>query len=275
MLGRIGLLFIGLVFFRVHAMREVTVEYFRSNDTILSAQLWLPDTGHRIPAILLFHEGGFVRGDKYCFSEYADYFTSKGFAAMGVEYRLMQNNGGYPNTVKDAIRSFEWLSCHAREYNVDSTRIILLGSSAGAYLAAMVCASRDLVKRNPEDFQGVKITSALPCGIILSYGIYNWETSFWKGDGFVEKRDWKKASPVNYLFSGKGKYLIFAGKHDQLFGTIQAEELNTILKRAGCETEILIRNTGGHSGICYREGELAKWEAGPIDSFLNTYKKGK
>lgn len=264
-----------LFLFPAFALRELTVDFFTHQDTTLKARLWLPDSGARLPAIVLLHEGGFRDGDMDCFSSYSRYLTDKGFAAMGVGYRLMRQGGGFPRSVRDVFHAYLWLSAHAREFGIDSTRLWLFGSSAGAYLAAMTLVGDSLVRTEPAYFPDVRFECAKPAGAVLSYGIYDWKSSRWKGDGFLEQGDWERASPLRYAASVSGRILLFAGKQDPLFGTIQAETFGTVLKRAGCQVEIIIRPDGGHGGVCQRRGVFAQWEAPALDLFLNDAKQAR
>jgi len=264
-----SLIFLVLTFITsLFAYRDSVVTYYQNGDTILKAALYFPDSGTSRPALLFIHEGGFVRGDRDCFSEWASDYTKLGFVLMGIDYRKMQDGGGYPQTVLDAIHGFEWLSKNSRSMRVDSTRIVLGGSSAGAYLASMVAVRHGLAKAQPKIFGKIKTNLAPVAGTILSYGLYNWERSYWKGEGFVKKSEEKAASPVHYTQYAEAPMLVFAGAKDRLFGTGQATEWVDSLKRYHKEVELFVKPTGDHSGICLRSGDLARYEEPFILEFL-------
>jgi acetyl esterase/lipase len=110
----------------------------------LQGDLFVPGTGSglRPPGVLVVvHGGGWVdcanRRD-----------TETGFAALvarvldvatfNVEYRLVQEGGGYPENLKDVKCAVQWIAEHGASLGVDGTRVAIAGASAGAHLALMV-----------------------------------------------------------------------------------------------------------------------------------------
>lgn len=102
------------------------------------------------PLIIWVHGGGFTGGDKNegTVVEYANAFTKAGYVCASVDYRLGVEKNMDFNTkkflalyrgvqdVKSAIRYFKK---NAAQYNIDTSKIILGGTSAGA-LIAVQCA---------------------------------------------------------------------------------------------------------------------------------------
>lgn len=101
-------------------------------------------TGGR-PAILYFHGGAMVRGDRFtALGPVLDWVEDLGVVLVTVEYRLAPQ----PSTtalVEDCYSSLLWLSEHADEVGADPDWIIVAGSSSGGGLAAGVALmARDL-----------------------------------------------------------------------------------------------------------------------------------
>jgi acetyl esterase/lipase len=89
-----------------------------------------------LPALLWIHGGGYMLGE----IDQED-FTAKQFTLAGecivvsVEYRLAPEHP-YPAPLEDCYAALKWLSTHADELRVDSSRIGIGGASAGGGLAA-------------------------------------------------------------------------------------------------------------------------------------------
>ena len=71
-----------------------------------------------------------------------------GYVCLTPEYRL-STEALYPAAVYDLKAAIRWMHDHAREYNVDTTRIAALGFSAGGELAAFLG-----VTNNNKKFEG-------------------------------------------------------------------------------------------------------------------------
>lgn len=104
------------------------------------------DTDQPHPAIVLMHGGGFFRGSrKSTISRLALELAEQGFVAASISYRLIPDR--LPGTsldprrraleaaVEDARAAIDWLRAQAGKYAVDTSRIAVGGSSAGAITA--------------------------------------------------------------------------------------------------------------------------------------------
>jgi carboxylesterase type B len=126
-----------------------------SNQTVtLKLDVWTPpasDTVTKRPAIVWIHGGSFRDGDKTS-PELLDEmttFTQKGFVNLSINYRLEPGGcsaggvtasciGAIQEATQDGQTAVAWLRDHAVTYGVDTTRIAVAGTSAGAITAAQV-----------------------------------------------------------------------------------------------------------------------------------------
>lgn len=89
------------------------------------------------PIILYIHGGGWSRGDKrYTAQPKAEYFLRQGYAFASMNYRLVPD-ARVEEQAADVARAIGWLSSAAGG-DTPKRRIILMGHSAGAHLAALV-----------------------------------------------------------------------------------------------------------------------------------------
>jgi acetyl esterase/lipase len=107
------------------------------------ADLRLPAGNGPFPVVAILHGG--------CWAEFADVsytaplattLTFEGWATWNVEYRRVhQEGGGWPNTFTDPGAGIDSLLDAAARYPLDSSRVLVIGHSAGAQLA-LLTASR-------------------------------------------------------------------------------------------------------------------------------------
>ncbi|WP_461147130.1 alpha/beta hydrolase fold domain-containing protein [Spirosoma pulveris] len=98
----------------------------------------------RRPAVLLIHGGGWRSGDRSQQVPMAQYLAAHGYVAVTAEYRL-STEALYPAAVHDLKAAIRWLHAHAREYTIDTTRLAVLGCSAGGQLAALLGATNGVL----------------------------------------------------------------------------------------------------------------------------------
>lgn len=101
--------------------------------------LYLPDEGDGpFPLLIHIHGGGFAFGDKR--DDHMDaYLTGikRGYAVASIEYRV-SGEAKFPAAVLDCREAVRYIKSHAGEYKIDSSKIIVIGGSAGGNLAAMI-----------------------------------------------------------------------------------------------------------------------------------------
>jgi acetyl esterase/lipase len=90
------------------------------------------------PAVLLFHGGGLVFGDRTWMDDWAQHLAEVGYVAFSIGYRLLGEDGSdrWPAQLDDAQRAVRWVRANADDYGVDPERICAFGHSAGGLLAS-------------------------------------------------------------------------------------------------------------------------------------------
>jgi acetyl esterase/lipase len=106
-------------------------------DPFQFCDLRIPHTEGPHPVAVMIH-GGFWRslyGLKY-FGHICAALTSAGVATWNIEYRRLGNpGGGWPGTFDDVANAADHVRAVADDFNLDPTRIIAIGHSAGGHLA--------------------------------------------------------------------------------------------------------------------------------------------
>ncbi|MEO8259104.1 MAG: alpha/beta hydrolase [Acidobacteriota bacterium] len=108
----------------------------------IGLRVYLPRRGspdRPLPIVVHFHGAGFVAGDLDTHDSIARFHCQHAEAVViAVDYRLAPEHP-FPAAVEDAYAAVEWAVEHARELRGDAGRIAVIGDSAGANLAAVVC----------------------------------------------------------------------------------------------------------------------------------------
>ena len=89
------------------------------------------------PAVVLVHGGGWKSGNKSQMESLAIAIADKGYSCFAVEYRLSPE-AIYPAAVLDIKDAIEFIRKNALKYNVDVSKVAILGCSSGGQLAALI-----------------------------------------------------------------------------------------------------------------------------------------
>lgn len=96
-----------------------------------------PAHADNLPIIINYHGGGFIspliQGLENSLWQDAKTYGAIVFA---IDYRVAPENK-FPAAVNDSYNAFKWISEHGNELGGDTSRIILMGNSAGANLVAV------------------------------------------------------------------------------------------------------------------------------------------
>ncbi len=91
------------------------------------------------PVVVFFYGGGFRRGEKSMYAFVGKALQAHGYLAVVPDYRLYPEVR-YDGFLSDGAKAVRWARDHAAEYGGDPKKIVLMGHSAGGYIAAMLAA---------------------------------------------------------------------------------------------------------------------------------------
>ncbi len=152
------------------APQKQTYTYTSKDSQPLKLDIYSTYTGEKKPCLIFVFGGGFKEGtrDAEIYKDYFKHFSSKGFTVVSIDYRLGMEGEKAPSmfnykpmessielAVEDLYTATSFLLKNAYELNIDSSRIIISGSSAGA----ITVLQADYEKRN--NFESARI---LPTG---------------------------------------------------------------------------------------------------------------
>ncbi len=153
-------------------LSHVSVNSAEASTMPLKLDVYTPDNDlTNRPVFIFIHGGGFRGGSKQQgrIIEWANYYSSKGWVFVSVDYRLMKHKGTIPQfwleraknvpqnrapqfmaiypAHRDAKAALRWVVANAETYQINTDYITVGGGSAGAITAISLGIS------NPEDFR--------------------------------------------------------------------------------------------------------------------------
>jgi acetyl esterase/lipase len=107
--------------------------------------VYSPQNAKNLPVVFWIHGGGWQTGDKTDVQIKPQFFMDKGFVFVSTNYRLLPDVD-MATIVRDVAGSIHWVHDHIAEHGGDPNRLFIMGHSAGAQLAALVCTDDRYLK---------------------------------------------------------------------------------------------------------------------------------
>jgi acetyl esterase/lipase len=121
------------------------IAYAESQTERQMLDLYSPAVGTDHPIVVWIHGGGWRQGDKRGVQNKPQAFVDKGFIFVSINYRFVPQV-----TVKemtgDVAKAIRWVHDHAKKNGGNPNSIFVMGHSAGAHLAALVCTDDRYLK---------------------------------------------------------------------------------------------------------------------------------
>lgn len=233
--------------------------------------LYLPTNARGpVPTLLYFHRGGWMHLSKASDNVLLLPYIAMGFAVANVEFRP-GSVAPAPAAVEDARCALRWLLRNARQYNVDTSRIVVSGASAGGHLALMTgilpvsagfdrpCADEDAATLAAiQAWRG--FTEVHVAAVINWYGMRDVEDLIdgpntksyavaWIGSRPDRGELAKRVSPLSYVRPGLPPILTIHGDADLASPYRDAVKFHDALAQAGVKNELVSIREGGHGNF--------------------------
>lgn len=241
-------------FNREDLSRTTTVSYDTLDDgSQLLLDAWPADmrkNKNPRPAIVKVHGGAWVSGSRRGLTLWNSWFNKLGYHVFDVDYRMPPPERWLDET-GDVKCALDWVKAHANEYNVDTTRLILMGYSAGGNLAMLAAYSYD----HPE----LKPTCGLPVKVkcvINLYGPVDMETLYAStgSESFVQPKirqyigggpnelngRYHLLSPISHISNDTPPTISIYGERDRIVPFKEGIIADNALKQANVPHELYI-----------------------------------
>ena len=228
------------------------IVYKKINSRKLHLDAYYNNSNSSNPAIVIIHGGGWKSGNKSQMEIFAIEMASKGYSCFNIEFRLSPE-AQYPAALFDVKKAIQYIRSKAKKYNVDTTKIAVLGCSSGGQMAALIGTTNG--KSNFEDAsKNVKFSSNVQAIIDIDgtlafkhpESIEGKVSGLWLGGSYEEiPAIWEQAAPLNHadkntppiLFINSSIPRFHAGRDDMI----------TILNKNGIYSDVQTIQNSPHS----------------------------
>ncbi len=239
------------------------IEYARAEGHSLKLDFHPPKQCTSPAPLLIYIHGGAWRSGSKDKPPIAA-LTEKGFALASVDYRLTPV-APFPANVHDIKAAIRFLRAKAGELGCDPGRFIIVGSSAGGHLAALVGVSNGH-KELEGDIGGHRSVSSDVQGVVSFYGAANLQTILGQstphglgvrvpalqlllgGQPDEKPALARLASPVAHVDANDPPLLLIHGDADPQMPIEQSRELLTAYREANRPVEFIVMPGSVHGG---------------------------
>lgn len=202
----------------------------------LYTDAYLPEASGPAPVVIAMHGGGWRAGTRETYKYIGPLLAERGYALLSIDYRLvLKEQNRYPAASDDVRAAIRYVREHAAELNVDPSRIVLMGDSAGGHLAALVgLTERPQVKAVVGIFGVYDLAAQWQYDLPIRLG-ENISRDF-LGVSLPENRQlYFEASPISHaIVANRGpSFLLAWGTNDDIVDPAQSEAFMSALKQAG------------------------------------------
>ncbi|MFL6416103.1 MAG: alpha/beta hydrolase fold domain-containing protein [Bryobacteraceae bacterium] len=263
------------------------LEFAQPGGTKLYLDLHVPDGAGPFPAAILVHGGGFDEGTRATnVRPLFEPLASAGFAWFSIDYRLAPDFK-FPQANEDMNTAIKWVKAHAKEYKVDTSRLVIIGESAGGFLvnytgthttpATKVAAVVDfygpsdygkLAERrrdHPDEFNMATISRHASHG----GGIHFFGAEQLDADGL---RKLHEISPISAVHKGMPPFLVIHGTKDEQVSYQQSTEFCEAIRKVGTSCELIPIENGKHGMSTWRDPNVQHWKPEMIAWLQKTLK---
>jgi arylformamidase len=238
-----------------------TMPYADPAQELQTLDVYAPPNAKNLPVVFWIHGGGWQGGDKSDVQVKPQAFMDKGFVFVSTNYRLLPKVD-MATIVRDVAKAIRWVHEHIAEYGGDPQRLLVMGHSAGAQLAALICTDERYLQGEGLSLAIIKCcvpvdgdTYDIPAMIEtaetrwrvhgLPKATFGHREKF--GNDPAKHRDF---SAVTHVAKGKGIppfFILHVAGHPDT--TAQALRLGNVLKEAGIPTTVFAGRETTHSKI--------------------------
>jgi acetyl esterase/lipase len=183
------------------------------------------------PLVIAIHGGSWRSGNREEISALNYYLASRGYVVASPTYSFAPRYP-HPAASQDIDSVISYLKANADELGIDSTRIVLLGRSAGAELAMIAGYTRnDPAVKGVVDFYG-PTDQNWGWDNPADPRVYNSAATlraFLNGTPASAAEAYRTSSPINFVRKGVPPTLIIHGRHDPIVSVRQAFRLDSAL----------------------------------------------
>ena len=256
------------LFSQTYEFKKTSFVYKNVDGVELEMVMYKPliSSNLKLPAIVFFFGGGWVKGDPSQFNLQAEYLATRGIFVFCPDYRTQSRHSTTPfESVKDAKSAIRYLKIHSDELGIDANRIVAAGGSAGGHLAACT-AVIDNVNEAGDDLT----VSSVPMLLVLFNPVVDTGKKGY-GQNKLAGREFE-LSPVHHITPNVPETLIMHGKADTIVPYENVHRFNYLMKQQGNKCTLIGYKKQGHGFFNYSKNpKFFKKTLAKTESFLDEH----
>lgn len=263
-------------------IRDTTNIVRISNVQVPDIEVYLPSKqNHTGKAVVICPGGGYrILAYDWEGSDIAKMFNANGIAAIVLKYRLPSSSTNiisHLSPLMDAQRAMRLVRYNAEEWNIDPSKVGVMGFSAGGHLASTLSTHFDY--GNPESADPVEELSCRPDFSILMYPVVSADPEIWHRGSFINLLG-EDPDPelLNYYSNEKQitpetpPAILIHSSDDKVVPVQNSIRYYEALLKQEIPAEMHIYPYGGHGySLAIGRGHLATWPTRVIEWLNSIY----
>ena len=210
------------------------------DDARQKLDVYAPKQPDHRPVVIFFYGGTWSAGEKSNYAFVGAALAERGYVTVIPDYRLYPAVK-FPTFIEDGARAVAWVQQHAREFGGDPDRLVLMGHSAGAHIAALLAL-------NPSYLAAAGVRPHSIAGLIGLSGPYalapDTDTLHAIFGAPYAPNDWQ---PVHFATGTAPPTLLLHGADDKVVYSAHTEKLRDALLAQGAFVETHLYPGRGHA----------------------------
>ena len=201
------------------------------------------DAPGEAPVVVYFYGGSWKSGSRRTYRFLGEALARNGFLVVVPDYRLYPEVR-FPTFVADGARALRWVRDHAHAFGGDPDRIILMGHSAGAHIAALLAYDERYLAREA-------VPASALSGFVGLAGPYAFDPLAYRSTRpiFEGLADPDRARPIAFASGEAPPALLLHGAADRTVLPRNSREMAARIEVSGGRATLREYPGTGHIGL--------------------------
>jgi acetyl esterase/lipase len=219
------------------------------------ADVHLPRAVVTAPVVVLVPGGAWRRAYRAGLTPLAQSLAASGLVAVNVGYRASSQGGRFPGMVADVVCAVDFAVDRARRAGIAPGRVVVVGHSAGAHLAALAALAPDRFRA------GCPYPPARADGLVGLAGVYDvarlpaLAVALFGVPPSKDPARWREGNPLTWVTAGSGgrrpdlRVMLVHGTADTVVPSAQTTDFAAALRDAGVPVTVSLPAGLGHGAV--------------------------
>jgi len=204
--------------------------------------IYKPSKLRHSTVVVFLYGGSWKRGHRRHYRFVGEAFASRGFITVISNYRVYPEVQ-FPRFVEDAA-AVGWVERHIAKHAGNARKIVLVGHSVGAHIAALLAL-------DPRYLKAAGVSQIFIAGTVGIAGFYAIDPSQYRSirSIFETAKNLRNISPINFVHANAAPMLLLHGAENNLVDAKNSRELAQRLQEAGGSVTYTSFANTGHVGV--------------------------